>query len=136
MASLWQPPRSGALEDVWSAFALLLDLFRRGALAPYALPRRVSSATTLLSTDRVLLVDTTSGAVTVTLPPAASVPAQSYEVKLIAGANNVTLDADGSENIYTTAGAGTLAWNTTGMTKRIHPAIITTPATWGWVSLD
>lgn len=136
MAVLWAPARSGLIANVWGELAELFDLFRRGALPPYCVPRRVTTDTTLLSTDRLLLVDSTAGAVVVNLPTAASMPMQPYAVKLIAGANNVTLDAAGTENIYTNAGGGTLAWNTAGVCKVIWPAVITAPATYGWVELN
>ena len=123
MAELWSPPD---VKGLW-------DFFRRGALMPYCVPRRVTATTTLLSTDRVLIVDTTGGAITVNLPAASSVPINAYRVKLIAGANNVTLDANGTESIYTTGAVGTLAWNTAGTSYTIVPCLITAPSTWGWV---
>lgn len=115
----------------------LYDLFKRGALPAYSVPRRVTATTTLLATDRLLLVDTTGGAVTVNLSAASSYPMQPYAVKLIAGGvNNVTLDAAGTESIYTTAAFGTVAWNTAGVCKIIWPALITAPATFGWVEIN
>lgn len=127
MATLWHPVAepASALRDLWS--------WLKETSGFYFQPRHVTAATTLLVSDRDLLVTTTGGAVTVTLGPARNYPPVPYSVKLLAGANNVTLDADGSENIYTTAGAGTLAWNTAGTAMTIVPCLITAPNTWGWV---
>ena len=131
MAELWNPPTVAS--RVVGSLGELYDFFRRGAIEPYCPPRRITAATTLLPNDRLLLVDTSGGVLTVTLGAARTYPIQPYRVKLIAGANNVTLDADGTENIYTTAGAGTLVWNTTGTSYTIIPCIVAAPNTWGWV---
>lgn len=113
----------------------LEDLLRR--LTGWYIPvRRVSADTLLLGTDRLLIVDTTNDPVTVSLPPAATVASQPYAIKLIAGTDNVTLAADGSEEIHTTSGAGTLVWNTTGATKTIVPCLVSAPATWGWIEIN
>lgn len=136
MASLWHPTRGASWALVLGSIGDLLDFFRRGALPPYCAPRRVSADATLLGTDRLLLVDSTADAVVITLGPARDYLGHAYAVKLIAGSNNVTLDADGTEEIHTTAGAGTLVWNTTGMTKVIWPTLITAPATFGWAELS
>lgn len=75
-----------------------------------ATTRAVTATTTLTAADALLLVDTTSGAVTVNLPAVTSSAGKRFTVKKTnAGANNVTLDGDGSETID---GAATLAWNT------------------------
>lgn len=57
----------------------------------------------------LVLVNTTSGSVTVTLPPAANCKGRIYQFKKTVAANTVTLDPDGSETID---GAATLAWTT------------------------
>lgn len=49
--------------------------------------------------DAVVLVDTTGGAVTVDLPAAASALNKVFYIKKIAGANDVTVDANGAELI-------------------------------------
>lgn len=125
--ALWSPAAepTSALRD--------LSSWLRETSGFYTQPRHVTSATTLLVSDRDLLVTTTGGAVTVTLGPARNYPPVPYSIKLMAGANNVTLDADGSESIYTTSGAGTLAWNTAGAAYTIVPCLVTAPNTWGWV---
>lgn len=75
-----------------------------------ATTRAVTAATTITAADALVLVDTTSGAVTVTLPVAAVSAGKRYTVKKTnAGANNVTLDGNGAETID---GAATVVWNT------------------------
>lgn len=54
---------------------------------------------TLTEPDDICLVDTTSGAVTITLMPAADVEGQEYTIKKVAGGNTLTIDGDGSEEI-------------------------------------
>jgi len=130
MANLWTAPRE-APELVG-----LQDLFRRGGDAAFCLPRRVTSATTLLATDRLILADTSGGIFTITLPEASGMPARPYAVKLIAGANNLTLARSGSDEIWTSTNATSLVWNTTGVTKILWPCLVSTPGTWGWVEIN
>jgi len=54
---------------------------------------------TALATDNTILVDASSGAVTVNLPTAASITGKRYTIKAIDATNNVTVDGDGSETI-------------------------------------
>lgn len=55
---------------------------------------------TITTADRLVYVDTTSGNVTVTLPAAASVTANTvYSVQKTAAGNTVTVDGDGAETI-------------------------------------
>ena len=62
--------------------------------------RSVETTGNVQSGDYLLLCDSTAGAVTVTLPPAALVPGRIYVFKRInAGANNVVVDGYGSETI-------------------------------------
>jgi hypothetical protein len=62
--------------------------------------RSVSATGNVTSGDYLLLCDSTAGAVTVTLPPAALVPGRIYVFKRInAGANNVVVDGYASETI-------------------------------------
>lgn len=86
------------------------------------------SATALLSLTfplTTVLVTTSGGNVTLTLPPCATVPGFRVEVKKIAAANTLTLDGNGSETID---GAATLAWTTNLQSF----AIISDGTTW-WV---
>lgn len=67
--------------------------------------------TTLTLDDDMVLVDTSGGAVTITLPPAADAVNKVYTIKNAdTGANAVTVDGDGSETIdgSTTAVLGAL----------------------------
>lgn len=60
----------------------------------------VSSSYVITSTDAVVLADATGGAVTVTLPTAASITGKVYTVKRInSGSNNVTLATTGGQTI-------------------------------------
>jgi len=68
--------------------------------------RTITSATTLGDTDYVVLANSTAGAFTVSLPAASTCPGREYCIKRInAGANNVTIDPNGSETID-----GNLTW--------------------------
>lgn len=64
----------------------------------------------------LVLVDTTAGNVTLTLPPALTVPGFRLEVKKMTAANTVTLDAHASETID---GAATLAFSTAYQSYRL-----------------
>jgi len=60
----------------------------------------VTGDTTLDATDSVVSVDTTSAAVTITLPAAADSSGVHYYIgKINSGSNAVTIDANGSETI-------------------------------------
>jgi len=62
--------------------------------------RTITTNATAADTDRIIRVDTTAGNVLLTLPPAATVAGQEIVVKRItAGANTLTIQADGTENI-------------------------------------
>jgi hypothetical protein len=62
--------------------------------------RSVTTSGNVVSGDYLLLCNSTAGAVTITLPPAALVPGRIYVFKRInAGANNVVVDGFGSETI-------------------------------------
>lgn len=78
--------------------------------ARYDLKTVTASQTVILTYPRTLfLVDTTSGSVTLTLPPAAASVGMRFEAKKTAAANTVTIDGNASETID---GATTLAWTT------------------------
>lgn len=86
------------------------ELLRRAARGVPVFPVRDISATeTLRESDAFLVVDTTGGNVTLTLPKAAYMTGRLLWVKKTVAANTLTLDADGSELID---GATTLAWST------------------------
>lgn len=59
----------------------------------------VNANATVTYPQRVVLADSTSAAVTVTLPTAASYKGKDIFVKQVAGSNTVILDGDGSEQI-------------------------------------
>ena len=62
--------------------------------------RSVETTGNVQSGDYLLLCDSTAGAVTITLPPAALVPGRIYVFKRInAGANNLVVDGYASETI-------------------------------------
>lgn len=92
--------------------------------------RITSAATTLTEADDVLLVDTTGGNVTVTLPAAQGVPGQEVVVKKLVAANTMTVAAAGSDLID---GAASVATATQWAVIRVASVITAAPATWGWV---
>jgi hypothetical protein len=62
--------------------------------------RSVTTSGNVVSGDYLIIADATTGAITLNLPPAALVPGRIYVIKRInAGANTVTVDANGSETI-------------------------------------
>ena len=62
--------------------------------------RSVTATGNVQSGDYLLLCNSTAGAVTITLPPAALVPGRIYVFKRVnAGANNVVVDGYGAETI-------------------------------------
>lgn len=68
--------------------------------ASYSVTRSVAASGAILTTDSIILADSTAGAVTITLPPAATANGRVFVVKRVnAGANNVTVDPFGSETI-------------------------------------
>lgn len=71
--------------------------------------RLVAASETIQPSDDVVLVDTTGGSVTLTLPRAATVRGQWFVFKKLIAANTLTLDGADAETID---GAATLAWTT------------------------
>ena len=71
----------------------------------------------------LVLVDTTSGSVTVSLPPAANCKGQVLHIKKLVAANTMTIDPDGTETID---GAATVA----STTQYISYTIISDGAGW------
>lgn len=77
-----------------------------GRTPVFGATRTVTAATTIIDSDDVVLVDTTGGSITVTLPPAATNLGRRFTVKKMVAANTMTLDGNGSETID---GAATVA---------------------------
>lgn len=62
--------------------------------------RTITTSTTIGTTDHTVLVDTSGGAVTITLPTASSAASRLYNIKKITSdPNKVTIDGNGSETI-------------------------------------
>jgi hypothetical protein len=89
--------------------------------------RVVTASATLTAEDDTILADTTSGSVTLTLPPAASMLDRCLTVKKMAAANTVTLDGDGGETID---GAATLAWTAQYGTYTLQAVTVGGTASW------
>jgi len=95
--------------------------------------RLVTASVTVVDSDELLLVDTTGGAVVLTLPDASTVLGRRFTAKKTnAGANTVTLQGTGGQAID---GAATLAWATQHETHQLQAVLSATPATYGWVIL-
>lgn len=92
--------------------------------------RIVAAATTLTANDDIVLVDTTSGSVTVTLPDARQHANHVFHVKKMIAANTCTVSRSGSDTID---GATTSAWTTQYECRTFASVIVTAPATWGYV---
>lgn len=92
--------------------------------------RIVSAAVTLTANDDIVLVDTTSGSVTVTLPDARQHANHVFHVKKMIAANTCTVQRSGSDTID---GAATSAWTTRYECRSFASVIVTAPATWSWV---
>lgn len=68
--------------------------------ASYSVTRSINASGAILTTDSVILANSTAGAITVSLPPAATATGRVFVVKRVnAGANNVTVDPFGAETI-------------------------------------
>jgi len=68
--------------------------------ASYGNVRDITASTAIVSTDFALIANSTSGAIVVALPPAATANGRMFFVKRVnAGANNVTIDPYASETI-------------------------------------
>ena len=105
----------------------LLDMVRRLQRLP---SRLVSADTMLTAADFLVMMDTSGGSRTVTLPLAAQHPNQRYEIKKTSASNTLTVQRSGSDTID---GATTKAWTTLNQTYGFQSAIVTAPSTWGWV---
>lgn len=93
MASLLQ------MQDLGDGRYEVREFLLRSSAVPFAVAAK-TSAFTATDDDGMLLVDASSGAVTITLPTAVGRTGQTYEVKRTnAGANAVTVDGAGTETI-------------------------------------
>lgn len=99
----------GPLDDSLVSRALRKVENLLGRTPVFGASRTVTAATTIVDSDDVVLVDTTGGSVTVTLPPAATNLGRRFTVKKLIAANTLTLDGNGSETID---GAATVALTT------------------------
>lgn len=106
-------------------FHLLQRLQRRNT-------RSVSAATTLTEADDILLVSTSGGGVTVTLPLAASTPKVRFAVKKISNdANTLTVARSGADTIDA---AASFAWTTYNAVYEFE-SCLTAVGTWNWLVL-
>jgi len=72
--------------------------------ASFGTARSVTASTSIVSSDFAIIADSTAGAITVSLPPAATANGRIFFVKRVnAGGNHVTVDPFGSETIDGTA---------------------------------
>lgn len=92
--------------------------------------RLLSAAATLTAGDDVVLVTTSGGSVTLTLPLASKHQGHTFVVKKMSAANTLTVQRSGSDTID---GATTLAWTTQYAARAVTSVLVTAPATWGWV---
>lgn len=102
---------------------------RAGRTPIFGSARIVTTATTILDSDQLLLANTTGAGFTIMLPVAKLHVGRRFDVKLHAGVNTVTVDGDGAETID---GALTKAWNTTGTSFTFQSVELST-GTFGWV---
>lgn len=89
-----------------------------------------SSDVTVTAGVDVVLVDTSGGNVTITLPDAKLHAGKVFRVKKMTAANTCTVAASGSDTVD---GAGTSAWTTQYECRRFESGITTAPATYSWV---
>lgn len=94
--------------------------------------RAVTADTTITGADDLVVVDTTGGNITVTLPSARESYGQCVAIKKWVAGNTMTLDATGAGQID---GANTLAITTAKQPVVLVAAKIAEPATYGWVRL-
>lgn len=94
--------------------------------------RIVTASATLFPSDEVVLVDTSGGNVTLTLPDAANARGLLLMVKrMTAGANSLTLQGGGSDVID----GSTVSLASQYDTATICAALVASPNTYGWVVL-
>ena len=101
-----------------------------GRTPVYVTERLVTSDTTVTDSDDSLLVSTSGGAVTVTLPDASLAYGRRFHVKkMSADANAVTLAPVGGQTID---GAATKSWSVQYASFTIQSVITTTPRVYNW----
>ena len=94
--------------EAWSPDRRLREQVERAAVGlTVHRVRSVAASETLPQGTSHVLVDTTAGSVTITLPRADTMMGRVVVVKKLVAANTLTLDGDGSETID---GAATFAW--------------------------
>jgi hypothetical protein len=102
-----------ALNDLVPKINAAYELVGPGAYA-------FTASATLPEDCRTAIVDTTAGAVTLTLLPVADCLSDVTVKKTNAGANNVVIEGDGSETID---GAANLTFNTQYASRTVRPAL-------------
>jgi len=91
--------------------------------------RLVSAATTLTAGDDVVLVTTSGGSVTVTLPDAKTHLGKVFYIKKMSAANTMTIQRSGSDTID---GSTTASTTTQYQSFLVVAALVTAPATFGY----
>lgn len=123
----WSPVGGWGLLN--GRLARVVDLLRQGQR--YS-TQRVTGNTTLsvLSTAQAVLVDTTAGSVTITLPPAAdAVGRLPVTIKKVVAANTLTVAADGGDTID---GAASVSWQASGDSREF----LSDGTTWSVLSMS
>jgi len=85
------------LNDMHDALFILVSEI--DLAAGRAIQTITAAAYTITAEDATLLMDTSTNAVTITLPTAVGIEGYKYTVKCINATNAATLDADGTETI-------------------------------------
>lgn len=99
---------------------------------PRQIDRIVTASATLFPSDNVVLVDTTAGAVTLTLPDAANARGLVLTVKRVTGGGNAcTVQGAGSDVID----GSTLSLPNQYDVATLAAVLTTSPNTYGWVVL-
>lgn len=116
MALFFQADRLDESGGLSGLVQRLNALFRKletqiGRVARYRTGRNASVATTAIDSDDLLRLDTSVAGRTVTLPDPKTVLGRSCTVKLVTGANTLTVQSNGGALID---GAATKAWASTG----------------------
>lgn len=112
--------RLAALEDQLNVELRRVSTSINGAGGDKVAVRRLTSDASLSSTDGTVLVDTTAGAVTATLPFAREYPGMRITVRKDAGANTLTLAARAGDTVNGSASVtvgGSTSVTSDGLTK-------------------